>query len=144
MRLDHLPQLEGTTLSGRTVLFPRDLPGAGLVLVVGFTHAARHDVGDWKAALAARGTSYLSLPTASVDTHPGDLASVANAMRAHVPSGTWDQVIQIHQGGEALQRCFGWQADVFAKVLRVTGEGRVLARHDSGPFSQEAFTAVLG
>jgi len=141
---DHLPSLEGTTLSGRRIRFPADLPGAGVVLVIGFTHDARHDVGAWKAALAERGIPFLSLPTAARDTTPESMAGVAEAMRAHVPSGAWEQVVQVYQGGEALKTAFGWQTDVFAKLLRVTREGKVLARHDAGPFSGDALAAFLG
>ncbi|MCE1205618.1 MAG: hypothetical protein LWW79_13550 [Holophagaceae bacterium] len=141
---DRLPLLEGTTLSGRSFRFPEDLPGAGLVLVIGYTHGARHDVGAWKAALTARGIGFLSLPTAERDTTPESMASVGEAMRAHVPGGAWDQVVQVHRGGEALKQTFGWQADVFAKLLRVSGEGEVLSRHDEGPFCEEALAAFLG
>ncbi|NWJ41118.1 MAG: hypothetical protein HXX12_09130 [Geothrix sp.] len=141
---DQLPSLEGTTLSGRALCFPRDLPAAGVVLVIGFTHGARHDVGAWKAALAGRGIAFLSLPTAERDTAPESMAGVAEAMRAHVPSGAWDQVVQVHRGGEALKKVFGWQVDVFAKLLRVTREGDVLARHDEGSFSEDALAAFLG
>ena len=141
---DHLPSLEGTTLSGRTIGFPADLPETGLVLVIGFTHAARHDVGAWKAALAERGIPFLSLPTAATDTDAGAMGSVAQAMRAHVPRAGWDHVVQIHRGGEALRRQFGWQADVFAKLVRVNQNGDVLARHDSGPCTGQARSVFLG
>ena len=141
---DLLPPLEGTTLSGHTLHFPDDLPAAGLTLVIGFTHGARHDVGAWKVALTERGIPFLSLPSAAVDTTVEAMAGVAEAMRAHVPSGVWDQVVQIHRGGEALKKAFGWQADVFAKLVRVAGGGEVLARHDAGPFSGDALAAFLG
>ncbi len=141
---DRLPPLEGTTLPRHTLQFPEDLPEAGLVLVIGFTHGARHDVGAWKVAFAERGVPFLSLPTAERDTAPESMAGVAEAMRAHVPSGAWDQVVQVHRGGEALKEAFGWHADVFAKLLRVTREGEVLARHDAGPFSRAALAAFLG
>jgi hypothetical protein len=144
MQQDLLPTLEGTTLSGRRIYFPQDLPASGLILVIGFTHDARHDVGAWKFALAGRGVPFLSLPTAAVDTLAEQLEGVARAMRKHVPSPAWDQVVQIHSGGEALRRVYSWQVDVFAKVLRVTGEGEVLARHDEGPFSDAAAAAILG
>jgi hypothetical protein len=112
--------------------------------VIGFTHDARHDVGAWKTALAGQGVPFLSLPTAAVDTTAEQMEGVASAMRKHVPSPDWDQVVQIHSGGEALRRVYSWRADVFAKVLRVTGAGEVLARHDAGPFSGAALTAILG
>ena len=139
-----LPDLEGTTLSGRPVRFPQDLPAHPLVLVMGFTHGARHDVGAWKAALAERGIPFLSLPTAATDLAPSDMLEVAGAMRAHVPREAWDQVVQIHRGGAALRRLFGWQADVFAKLVRVTHDGDVLARHDSGPHTEQALSVFLG
>ena len=139
-----LPRLEGTTVSGRALCFPDGLPEHSLVLVIGFTHEARHDVGAWKAALTAQGIPFLSLPTAAVDTSAEAMAGVAQAMRAHVPQGSWDQVVQIHRGGEALRREYSWQVDVFAKALRVTDGGEVLARHDSGPFTAEVLAAFLG
>ncbi len=141
---EHLPSLEGTTLSGRTVCLPAEVPEAGLVLVIGFTHAARHDVGAWKAALTERGIPFLSLPTAALDQDAVDMAGVAQAMRAHVPRQVWDEVIQIHRGGEALRRQFGWQADVFAKVVRVGRGGAVLSCHGSGPLTEAAISALLG
>ncbi len=141
---EHLPSLEGTTLSGRIVRFPADLPEAGLVLVIGFAHAARHDVGAWKAALTERGIPFLSLPTAAMDQEAVDMAAVAQAMRAHVPRPAWEQVVQIHRGGEALRRQFGWQADVFAKVVRVGCDGAVLSCHGSGPMTEAAISALLG
>ena len=141
---DRLPSLEGTTLSGRTIRFPADLPEPGLVLVIGFTHAARHDVGAWKKALAERGIPFLSLPTSAMDTAAAEMETVAQAMRAHVPREAWDQVIQIHRGGEALRRQFGWQVDVFAKAVRVGGSGVVLSCHGSGPFTAAEISAFLG
>jgi hypothetical protein len=144
MPQDLLPTLEGTTLSGRTLRFPQDLPPTGLVLVLGFTHGARHDVGAWKAALAERGIPFLSLPTSAMDTTPESMAGVAEAMRAHVPRSAWDQVVQVHRGGEALRAAYGWQTDVFAKLLRVAGDGSVLARHNAEPFSGEVLRAFLG
>ena len=143
MQQDRLPALEGNTLSGHPVRFPRDLAGEGLVLVIGFTHGARHDVGAWKAALTERGIPFLSLPTAATDTEAVAMAGVAGAMRAHVPEGSWDRVVQIHQGGEALQQAFGWEADASAKVVRVSGVGDVRARHDHGGFSPEALDCLL-
>ena len=143
MSSHQLPTLEGTTLAGRRLEFPRDLPETGLVLLIGFTHAARHDVGAWKAALSAQGLPFLSLPTAALDAVAEDLEGVAGAMRVHVPQEAWEQVVQVHRGGAALREAFGWQADACAKVLRVTGEGAVLARHDTGPFTPEALSAIL-
>ncbi|MDP1830884.1 MAG: hypothetical protein Q8K67_02410 [Geothrix sp.] len=139
-----LPDLEGTTLSGRLMRLPQDLPAHTLVLVMGFTHGARHDVSAWKAALAERGIPFLSLPTAATDLAASDMVEVAGAMRAHVSREAWDQVVQIHRGGEVLRREFGWKVDVFAKVLRVAPGGGVVARHDSGPFTPGAFSAFTG
>lgn len=139
-----LPHLEGTTLSDRLVRFPQDLPDHPLVLVVGFTHGARHDVGAWKAALAGQDIPFLSLPTAATDLNAGDMVEVAQAMRAHVPREGWDQVVQIHRGGQALQRMFGWQADVFAKLARVMPDGKVVSRQDVGPFTEQALLTFLG
>ncbi len=144
MPQDRLPDLEGMTLSGRRVRFPQDLPAEGLVLVVGFTHAARHDVGAWKVALAAAEQAYLSLPTSAVDTVPERLEGVAEAMRVHVPSKAWDQVLQIHRGGPTLLAAFGWEPDVCAKVLRVASDGTVRAHHGHGGFTPEALERLLG
>ena len=141
---DHLPDLEGTTLSGRLMRLPQDLPAHPLVLVMGFTHTARHDVGAWKAALAEQGIPFLSLPTVATDQGPGDMVEVAQAMRMHVPRESWNQVVQIHRGGEALRCEFNWKVDVFAKVLRVASDGGVVARHDAGPFTPEALATFLG
>lgn len=143
MALDILPSLEGTTLSGRILRFPEDLPEAGLVLVIGFTHGARHDVGAWKTALAELGIPYLSLPTAGIDVAAEAMEGVAVAMRAHVPRGGWDQVVQIYRGGDALLHTFGWQADALAKVVRVSATGTLLARHDTGPFTRASLTTFL-
>ncbi len=139
-----LPALEGTTLSGQSVLLPRDLPAHPLVLVIGFTHGSRQDVGAWKAALGAQGVAYLSLPTSAVDLAADAMGEVAQAMRARVPREGWDQVVQIHQGGESLLRIFGWEIDVFAKVVRVDKDGKVLACHNRGPFTKEALAALIG
>jgi len=144
MTNSRLPDLEGTTLSGRSIRFPRDLPETGAVLIIGFTHGARHDVGAWKVALAGSGTPFLSLPTAATDTPPASMEGVAMAMRAHVPAAAWDKVVQVHRGGEALRREYSWQPDVFAKLVRVAGDGSVMARHDAGPFCGAALGAFLG
>jgi len=139
-----LPTLEGATLSGRAVQFPADLPAQPIILIVGFTHASRTDVGEWKEALRERGIPFLSLPSAAVDQAPADMMQVARAMRSHLPREAWDGVIQIHRGGEALRLAFGWKPDVFAKLLRVTPEGRVVSSHDAGPFSPAALEDLLG
>lgn len=138
-----LPPLEGTTLSGRVMRLPEDLPEGGLLLLFGLTHAARHDVGAWKAALTKRGMPFLSLPTAMEDLPAELLASVAAAMRVQVPPPGWDGVLQIHRGGPALRAAFGWEPDAFAKVLRTGPGGRVLGRHDGGPFSEAALDRIL-
>jgi len=141
---ESLPSLEGATLSGRLFRFPEDLPDSETVLVIGFTHAARHDVAAWKAALKTKAIPYLSLPTAAQDTTPEAMQSVAQAMRNHVPADAWEEVVQIHRGGESLLRQFSWQANAFAKLLRVSHDGCVTSRHDEGPFSPEVLAAFLG
>jgi hypothetical protein len=143
MTQDPLPQLEGTSLSGRVVRLPQDLPDHPLTLVVGYTRAASPDVAAWGKALTDGGLPFLSLPTAALDTLAEDMEGVAAAMRLRVPRRAWDQVVQIHQGGEALRRQFGWQVDAWAKVLRVAEHGQVLSRHDSGPFSEAALLVWL-
>lgn len=142
--IDVLPPLEGVTLSGRLKRFPEDLPGSGVILVVGFSHGARHDVGAWKRALAERGLPFLSLPTSVLNLPFEEMEAVAQAMWNQVPAEAWEEVVQIHHGGEALLSQFGWKADAFAKLLRVTQDGRVTARHDEGPFSPEALATFLG
>jgi len=139
-----LPSLEGTSLSGRPIRFPEDLPESGLVLVLGFTHAARHDVGAWKKALTERNIPFLSLPAAARDTSAESMAGVAQAMRDHVPAVAWEQVVQIHRGGEALLRQFHWQANDFAKLLRVRRDGHVISSHGEGPFDPDSFAAFAG
>lgn len=51
--------------------------------------------------------------------------------------------MQIHRGGEALRQTFHWEADGCAKLACVRGDGVVLARHDAGPFSNDALAAFL-
>jgi hypothetical protein len=79
-----------------------------------------------------------------MDTLAEEMEGVAAVMRLHVPRKSWDQVVQVHQGGQALRRQFGWQVDAWAKVLRIAERGQVLSHHDSGPFSEAAFLAWLG
>lgn len=141
--IDVLPTLEGTTLSGREVHLPQDLPAGPVVLVLGFAHGARHDVGGWKVALAAKGIPYLSLPTSAQDLSREDMAEVARAMRTRTPREAWEGILQIHQGGETLLRAFDWRPDVFAKVLRLGPGGAILARHDAGPFTEAALAKLL-
>jgi hypothetical protein len=126
------------------VRLPQDLPGHPLTLVVGYTRAAGPDVDAWGKALTGQGLPFLSLPAAAVDTLAGDMEGVAAVMRLQVPRRAWDQVVQIHQGGAAMRRQFGWQVDAWAKVLLVGSDGAVLSRHDSGPFSEAVFLAWLG
>lgn len=123
---------------------PEDLPESGLVLLFGFIHEARQDVGAWKRALTERSTPFLSLPTAADDLSAESMAPVAVAMRTHTPPAAWEGIVQIHQGGPALQKTFGWSPDAFAKVLRVGTGGEILGRHDVGPFSKAALDQVLG
>ena len=138
-----LPELEGTRLSGRPVRFPEELGPGPIILIVGFTHGARIDVGAWKEALASRGITFLSLPTSAVDQTAGDMLEVARAMRSHLPREAWDGVIQIHRGGAALRRLFGWKVDALAKLVRVFRDGQVASSHDLGPYSPEALEALL-
>lgn len=143
MSPDQLPHLEGVTLEGRTVRLPEHLPAHQLVLIIGFTHEARSDVGAWKQALAARQVPFLSLPMASVDLPAIAMEGVANAMRTHVPREAWAGILQVHLGGPALKATFGWQADDFAKVIRVSPGGLVLSSHDSGAFTESALDGLL-
>lgn len=137
-----LTHLYGTTLSGQPRQFPADLPEKPVALILGFAHAAREDVGRWKAALEALGLPYLSLPATVDDVQPHALDSIAEAMRAHVPRDGWDGIIQVHRGGGSLLEALGWRHDLHAKVLVTDRSGHVLASHGHGPFSDEALAVV--
>jgi len=138
-----LPPLRGFRLSGTAVEIPSGLPPGKTVLVFGFQHGARRDVGVWKRALTEAGADFLSVPIASQDQPASALESVAHAMRAHVPAAAWDGVLQIHEGGPALLRIFGWSPDLDAKVLVTDRTGVVFASHGEGPFTSSALQAVL-
>ncbi len=115
------------------------------VLLFGFQHEARQDLGAWKRALDAAGLPWMSLPVAQEGTDPEALASIAKAMKHHAPERDWERTILVHAGGTALLMAFGWVPDLFAKVLLVEGDGTVLYQH-GGPYSDgavEALTAVL-
>lgn len=114
-----------------------------MVLVFGFQHGARRDVGTWKRALAEAGADFLSVPIASENQPADALESVAHAMRAHVPAAAWDGVLQVHEGGPALLQTFGWSADFDAKVLVTDRTGAVFASHGVGPFTPTALQAML-
>lgn len=134
--------LRGTTLSGRAVRFPQDLPESPVALILGFAHEARHDVGRWKRALEALGLPFLSLPTTVDDVPARAMAGVAEAMKAHVPAGAWEGIIQIHHGGGALADDMGWLHDPHAKVLVTDRQGLIHASHGNGEFSEEALALI--
>lgn len=137
-----LPPLRGTTLSGRSVRFPQDLPETPVALIFGFAHEARHDVGHWKRALEAHGLPFLSLPATVDDVPARALAGVAEAMKAHVPAAAWESIIQIHHGGGALAEAMGWLHDPHAKVLVTDRGGLIHASHGNGAFQEEALEVV--
>ena len=132
-----LPSLLGTTLSGRPICLPDELPPTPVALIFGFEHDARHDVGAWKSFFKAQGIAYLSVPITPVDVPANALVPTMEAMKRHVPPPAWESIIMVHQGGSALLRAFDWEADPFAKVVLMEGY-RVRAAHGIGAFSEKA------
>ncbi|MBI3131802.1 MAG: hypothetical protein HYZ13_10795 [Acidobacteria bacterium] len=132
-----LPDLHGTALDGTALVFPRDLPPMATVLLFGYQHEARQDLGLWKRALDAAGIPWMSLPVAQEGTPPEALERIALAMKQHSAERDWAHTILVHEGGTALLMATGWVPDAFAKVLLVDGDGEVLYHH-AGPYSDEA------
>ncbi len=138
-----LPPLRGTSLAGRLVHLPQDLPETPVALLLGFAHESRHDLGRWKRALDGHGLPWLSLPATVEDVPAHALVGVAEAMKAHVPQEAWDSIVQVNHGGGALMEAMGWRHDPHAKVLVTDRSGHVLASHGDGEFSDEALAVVV-
>lgn len=113
-----------------------------VALIVGLSHEARRDVGQWKRALDAAGVPWLSLAVAPEDIPIEAMAPIVEAMRAKVPESLWSHIVQIHAGGPGLLKAFGWSADDHAKVLLLESDGTVLFAH-GGPFSEDAEQALV-
>ena len=142
--MDTIPTLLGTTLSGRAMRFPDDLPLTPIALIFGFDHEARHDVGAWKRFFTELGIDFLSVPTTPIYIPAEALSGTARAMKTHTSPAAWDSIVQVHKGGAELLSAFRWHADHHAKVLLLVG-GKVLASHGSGRFTEaaaEPFRAV--
>lgn len=140
-----LPDLLGTALDGTLQRLPAELPPMATVLLFGFQHEARKDLGLWKRALDAAGLPWMSLPVVQDGTDPASLQGVVNAMKQHAPERDWERTVMVHEGGTGLLMAFGWVPDALAKVVLVEGDGTVLATH-AGPYSDaavEALTSVL-
>lgn len=140
-----LPDLQGTALDGTALVLPRDLPPMATVLLIGFQHEARQDIGLWKRALDAAGIPWMSLPVAQEGTPPEALERISLAMKHHAAERDWERTVMVHAGGTGLLMAFGWVPDALAKVVLVEGDGTVLASH-AGPYSDaavEALTSVL-
>ncbi len=136
-----LPDLHGTALDGTVLVLPRDLPPMATVLLFGFQHEARQDVGLWKRALDAAGIPWMSLPVAQEGTRVEALQGIATAMKHHAPERDWAHTVLVHEGGTALLMATGWVPDAFAKVLLVDGDGEVLYHH-GGPCTDAAVEAL--
>ncbi|HJV21050.1 MAG TPA: hypothetical protein VJ570_00070 [Holophagaceae bacterium] len=132
-----LPDLHGTALDGTALVLPRDLPPMATVLLFGYQHEARQDIGLWKRALDAAGIPWMSLPVAQEGTPAEALEGIAAAMRHHAPERDWGHTVMVHEGGTALLMATGWVPDAFAKVLLVDGDGEVLFHH-GGPCTDAA------
>ncbi len=139
--MTQLPDLLGTALDGASLRLPSDLPPMATVLLFGYQHEARQDVGAWKRALDAAGLPWMSLPVVQDGTDPASLAGVVQAMKHHAPERDWGHTVLVHEGGTALLMAFGWVPDATAKVLLVEADGTVLARH-AGPYSDAAVEAL--
>ena len=140
-----LPTLTGTALDGTTLRLPAELPPMATVLLFGFQHEARADVGAWKRALDGAGLPWMSLPVVQEGTDPASLSGVIQAMKHHAPERDWGHTVLVHEGGTGLLLAFGWVPDASAKVVLVEPDGTVLASH-AGPYSDaavEALTSVL-
>jgi len=140
-----LPDLTGTALDGTTLRLPAELPPMATVLLFGFQHEARQDLGLWKRALDGAGLPWMSLPVVQDGTDPASLTGVIQAMKHHAPERDWGHTVMVHAGGTALLMAFGWVPDALAKVVLVEPDGTVLASH-AGPYSDaavEALTSVL-
>ncbi len=135
--MNTIPPLLGTTLSGRAFRIPEDLPLTPIALIFGFDHEARHDVAAWKKFFTMQGLDFLSVPITPIVVPAIAMSDTVQAMKSHVPPGAWESIVLVHKGGRELLAALGWQADPFAKVV-LMADGKVLASHGSGPFTEAA------
>ena len=142
---EHIPDVHGTSLDGRTVDLPAQLRGRAAVLVLGFTKDARTPVRDWGRRLAA---DYAASPTISYFEMPV-LASVPRHLRgfvlrqiaADVSDRGKPHFVAITADEPRWRALVHYNQPADAYVLLVDSNG-VVRTTLSGPLTAAAYTAL--
>ena len=127
---DPLPELQGQTLTGRTVVLPRASSGKVTLVAMGFTYSSRYAVEAWaewyRTTIDPSDVTFFEVPMI------GGLATLGRwfidrGMRNGTPADLHDQVITVYRGTGDWKKRLSYSADHkdAAYLIVFDGEGVV-------------------
>jgi len=130
---DHLPQLRGEFLNGRTAELPAAAGGRPALLMMGFTYQARFPVEAWAGRFRAQ---YHQDPRVTFFEIPmiGGLARLGkwfidSGMRRGTPKADYEHVITVYSGTADWKKRVDFADPDTAYLILLDGQGRVAWQH---------------
>jgi hypothetical protein len=125
-----IPASTGTTLDGRTIVLPRDLPGRVSILILGYSKNSATTTTAWekatRASLASPGVGYLDMPF--IEDAPAFVRPmILRNIRKQVPDIVKANFVPLTNGEAAWKQAtnFNTAAPDAAYVLLVDKSGTI-------------------
>jgi hypothetical protein len=124
-----LPEIKGTTLSGRPLALPRDLKGEAGLLLIGFTRDSQYPIEAWERALKAAGPPLANVSVYVLPMIGNGIASLVGpmidgGMRRGTPKAAQDHVMSVYMPLDPIKQGLG-VTDQKACIVVVDSQGAI-------------------
>ena len=142
-----IPTSTGTSLAGRTITLPRDLPASATILILGFTRNSADNTTAWEKPIR---TSLATTPAISfydmpfLEDAPGFIRPlILRSIRKQVPDALKPNFVPLTSGQSSWKQLTGFSKDApdAAYVLLVDRSGQVLWQTHQ-PFTPTLFAEL--
>lgn len=138
------PDVQGTSLDGKSWNMPKDFRGEPTLLLLGYKHKSQFDIDRWLIGLDMKKAT---IPTYELPTISGMFPQmfstlIDGGMRKGIPKPLWKGVITVYKDGELLQRFTGNDRPRGSRVILLDKNAKIVYFHDYG-FSVEELNKVL-
>lgn len=140
---EKFPSVQGTALTGKSILLPDDFGGEKLCMLLGYVQDSQFDIDRWLIGLDMTKTKIkvVEVPTLKGMFPRMFKTKINDGMRSGIPKELWGGVVTVYEKGETVQRFTGNQDGLNARVVLLDEQGQIIYFHDRG-FSVQALNEL--
>lgn len=141
----HMPEVEGESLSGSKVTLPEAAKGKVAVLILGFTKASKTATSAWADKINADfggNTAFALYQLPVLESVPGFIRGmVISSMKKGVRENMRDHFVPVLHGETELKKLVSYSEADDAYLVLLDSLGQI-AEQKHGPFSDAAYTQL--